>query len=106
MTYTERVEFDRQEREKMERILSNLRGSIDQREYYSSELRVAGRPQRTSSSGFGEYVGQVKREDVHSKLYLELAQIPCWKTEHPVLKWASSEIFPETPSTSCIIRWL
>lgn len=101
MTYTERVEFDRQEREKMERILSNLRGSIDQR-----ELRVAGRPQRTSSSGFGEYAGQVKREDVHSKLYLELAQIPCWKTEPPVLKWASSEIFPETPSTLCIIRWL
>lgn len=61
----------------MERILSNQRGQLDQREYYSNEFRVAGRQKRTSSPEFGEYVAQAKRENVKTKLYLELVQILC-----------------------------
>jgi hypothetical protein len=41
MTYTKTVEFNRRQRLKMERILSNLRMNL--REYYSSKFRVVGR---------------------------------------------------------------
>lgn len=47
---------------------------IDQREYYSSEFRIAARPQNTFLPGSGKYVGQAKWKDV--KTDLELVQIP------------------------------
>lgn len=43
----------------MVQILSNLRRT-NQKEYYSREFRVAGRPQRTVSPGCEESLGQAE----------------------------------------------
>ena len=57
---------------KMELILSNRKGRLDQREYHSSEYRIAGGSQRTSSPGFGECVGQAEKGGYQNLTLLRL----------------------------------
>lgn len=78
IAYTKRVEFDRRTRGEFERILNNRRGRIDHREYYN-RVYIAGRPQRTAYPGFGKSGDQAKKENVKTKILLELAHIPCWR---------------------------
>lgn len=104
ITYTKRGEFERRERKKIERIVSNWRGRVDQREYYG-RVYIAGRPERTSYPGAGESVEQAKGH-CQNRTFLGIGSYCMLEGRPPLCKWTLLMIFHESLSTLYIIRWL